>query len=271
MRFKSAHIEIMEDTAYKAGRALSRDFGEIENLQVSRKGAGDFVTSADKKSEKIIIRELQKAKPDYSILSEECGFIKGRSHEYCWIIDPIDGTNNFMHSMPFFCISIALEKKISPMKKEIVAGLVYAPVLNECFYASKNEGAFLGNRRITVSSRSKLETCMLSAHLSHREEKSTDEDVAAMLSVGTNSRIMGAAALELAYVAAGKFDGTWHRNLKQWDIAAGILLVQEAKGIVTDIWGGSKMMETGSIIATNGNIDSLITNKISKCYKKQKG
>jgi len=263
---KSNIIKIMEDAAVKASRGLVRDFGEIENLQVSRKGVGDFVTSADLRSERTIIRELEKAREHYSILSEESGYTEGSDKEYCWIIDPLDGTKNFMHGIPYFCITIALEKKISEVKKEVIAAVTYAPISNELFWAEKGEGAYAGSRRVTVSNRDSFEGGLFSSYPWHRRngENSIESACKEISARSGNVRVIGSAALELAYVAAGKIDGFWHDSLKTWDMAAGILLVKEARGIVSDISNGSKMMETGSIIATNSALDQDVRSVIKK-------
>jgi len=263
---KSNLIKIMEAAAIKASRGLVRDFGEVENLQVSRKGVGDFVTSADLRSERVLMRELEKAREGYSILSEESGFTQGTDDEYCWIIDPLDGTTNFMHGIPYFCVTIALEKKISDVKKEIVAGVTYAPISNEMFWAEKGEGAFAGDRRITVSIRDSFEGGMFSSYPWHKRngENNIEPACREISNRAGNVRVIGSAALELAYVAAGKIDGFWHDSLKSWDMAAGILLVKEARGIVSDISNGDKMLDSGSIIATNASIDQDVRSVIKK-------
>jgi myo-inositol-1(or 4)-monophosphatase len=255
----SSYAKILETAALKAGRYLARDFGEIENLQVSKKGPGNFVTSADLKSEKILIEELQKAKPDFGFLTEETGEIKGKDSKFRFIIDPIDGTTNFMHGLPHFCISLALEQIISPTKSEIIAGCIYAPILDELYSAEKGQGAYVNNRRLSVSSRKNLEDCMVVGTISSRDESVKQFDLKNFDTLKTHHRFFGSAALDLAYVAAGKFDALWHKNLKPWDIAAGILLVREARGMVTELDGGSQMLENGNILATNSEVhDSLL-------------
>ena len=201
----------------KAAKTLIRDFGEIEKLQVSVKGPGDFVTTCDKKVEKILIDELQKARPDYSILSEEIGEINN-DESFRWIIDPIDGTANFLHGIPHFAICIALQSN-----HEIISGLIFDPIKDEMFFAEKNKGAFLNNQRLRVSKKNSLDECIFSSN--HEGVKFSN----------LNMRYGGCAALDLAYVASGRHDGFFHNKINIWDIAAGALMVREAGGIVNDI------------------------------------
>ena len=237
----------------KASKILIRDFGEIENLQTSLKGPGDFVTISDKKVEKILIEELQKARPDYSILSEEIGKITN-DESFKWIIDPIDGTANFLHGIPHFAISIGLEHN-----EEIICGIIYDPIKDEMFIAEKGKGSYLNNQRIRVSSRSKLENCII--FTGGPKHKSKDRDLAIeeykkfSLETFIPIRKMGSAALDLAYVAAGRCDGFWQRNLHYWDIAAGIILIREAGGFVTDFHGENRYLENKTILATNSRIN----------------
>ena len=218
-----------------ASKILIRDFGEIENLQVSLKGPGDFVTASDKKVEKILIEELQKARPDYSIISEEAGHIKN-DESFKWIIDPIDGTANFLHGIPHFATSVGLEKE-----GEIVCGIIYDPIKDEMFVAEKGNGSYLNNQRMRVSSRSKLEDSII--FTGGPKRGATDYDLSLeeynkfSLALKAPIRKMGSAALDMAYVAAGRCDGFWQRNLNYWDIAAGIILIREAGGYVADIEG----------------------------------
>ena len=201
----------------KASKILIRDFGELENLQVSKKGPKDFVTNSDKKTEKVLINELTKNKKKYSILSEEIGFIKNDDNDYVWVIDPIDGTTNFLHGIPHFCISIGLK-----FKDEIISGIIFDPIKNEIFYAEKNQGAFFNNHRIRVSKRKNLDECLFATNKN------------GLLSTDLNARIFGSAALDLAYVASGRIDGYFQNGLNLWDIAAGTLIVKEAGGIVNN-------------------------------------
>ena len=214
----SPNLNIMIKAAEKASKILIRDFGEVEKLQVSIKGPADFVTNSDKKVEKILIEELNKAKKNYSILSEEIGKIENSDKDNFWIIDPIDGTTNFLHGVPHFAISIALRNK-----NEIISGLIYDPIKNEMFYAEKDNGAFLNNQRIRVSSKKSLNECLFASG-GKKEIKSK-----------LNIRKSGSAALDLAYVASGRFDGYFQNELNLWDIAAGLILVKEAGGKINNL------------------------------------
>ena len=208
----------MIKAAEKASKSVIRDFGEVEKLQVSKKGPIDFVTKTDKNVEKILIEELSKAKKNYSFLSEEIGSIENKDKDNVWIIDPIDGTTNFLHGIPHFAICIALE-----CKKEIISGLIFDPIKDEMFYAEKNKGAFLNNHRLRVSNKSLIEDCLFSSN--HEGVKYSD----------LNMRYSGCAALDLAYVAAGRLDGFFHNKINLWDVASGAIMVAEAGGIVNDI------------------------------------
>lgn len=264
------HLRQMEDALLKAGRYLARDYGEVENLQVSRKGSGSFVTSADLKAEKIIVEELRESFPDYPIVSEEAGLIKAEKEgsKYTFILDPIDGTTNFMHGLPFFCISLALQETLPNGKKEIVEAAVYTPIFDEMYVAVKGEGAKVNNKRLKVSARNKLEDGIFAAYLAKYDKKQRACDQAALNSATLHTRILGSAALELCFVAAGKLEGMWHWGLKPWDIAAGSLIVKEARGMVSEIDGGDDYLTTGSIIATNSEIFETIRKKIQPCYLK---
>ncbi len=214
----SSNLNIMIKAAEKASKPLIRDFGEVEKLQVSVKGPSDFVTNTDKKVEKILIEELNKSKKNYSILSEEIGKIENSDKDNLWIIDPIDGTTNFLHGIPHFAISIALMNK-----NEIISGLIYDPIKNEMFYAEKDNGAYLNNRRIRVSNKKKINECLFATGGQIEIESKL------------NVRKSGSAALDLAYVASGRFDGYFQNKLNIWDIGAGLILVLEAGGKINDI------------------------------------
>ena len=214
----SANLNIMIKASEKASKILIRDFGEVEKLQISVKGPSDFVSNADTKAEKIIINELTKAKKNYSILSEECGSIVNSDSENIWIIDPIDGTTNFLHGVPHFAISIALKSN-----NEIISGLIYDPIKDEMFYAEKDNGAFFNNQRIKVSKKKDLEACLFGTGGKEKTE------------VDLITRKSGSAALDMAYVAAGRYDGYFQNNLNLWDIAAGVIMVKEAGGIINEI------------------------------------
>ena len=218
MQSISANLNVMIKAAEKASRALIRDFGEIEKLQVSIKGPADFVSNADLKAEKIIIEELKKARPYYSIISEEDGSENNKDKEHTWIIDPIDGTTNFLHGVPHFAISIALK-----YGNEIISGLIYDPIKDEMFYAEKDSGAFFNNQRIRVSKKKELNSCLFATGGVAKNE------------VDLPLRKSGSAALDIAYVAAGRYDGYFQNDLNLWDIAAGIILVKEAGGMINEI------------------------------------
>ena len=211
-------LNIMIKATEKASKIIIRDFGEIENLQVKKKGPKDFVTKTDKRVEKILIEELEKSKKNFSFITEETGIINNSDSDNCWIIDPIDGTTNFLHGIPHFAISLALKNK-----NEIISGLIFDPIKNEMFYAEKNAGSFFNNRRIRVSKKNELEDCLFATN----HEGSIKSKL--------NLRYTGCAALDLAYVASGRFDGYFHNKINIWDIAAGILIVKEAGGKVSDI------------------------------------
>ena len=243
----------MVNACRKASKTLIRDFGEVEKLQVSPKGPGDFVSASDKKVEKILIEELQKAKPNYSILSEEIGEIKN-DESFKWIIDPIDGTSNFLHGIPHFCISIGLEHN-----NEIISGIIYDPIKDEMFTAEKGNGSYINNQRMRVSSRSKLKDCIIFTggpkHGSENSSLSLDEYLKFSSQVFIPIRKLGSGALDMAYVAAGRCDGFWSRNLNYWDIAAGIILVKEAGGFVTDFNGENGYIKNKTILVTNSKIN----------------
>ena len=213
----SANLNIMIKASEKASKVLIRDFGELEKLQVSKKGPTDFVTNSDIKAEKIIIEELKKARPNYSIISEENGIEKNKDKSNTWIIDPIDGTINFLHGIPHFAISIALQ-----FNNEIVSGLIFDPIKNELFYAEKNNGAFFNNQRIRVSKKNNINECLFALGKIKNEPDLI-------------YRRSGCAALDMAYVASGRYDGYFQNNLNLWDIAAGIIIIKEAGGIINDI------------------------------------
>ena len=257
MKLSSANINVLVKACRKASKILIRDFGEVEKLQVSLKGPGDFVTIADKKVEKILIDDLQKARPNYSILSEEIGLIKN-DEEFKWIIDPIDGTANFLHGIPHFGISIGLEHN-----KEIICGIIFDPIKDEMFTAEKANGSYLNNQRMRVSARSKLKDCIIFTggprYTAKNRNESLEEYKKFSSKVLTPIRKMGSAALDMAYVAAGRCDGFCQRNLNYWDIAAGIIIVKEAGGFIKDFNGGSKYIENETILVTNSKIyDEMI-------------
>ena len=239
----SANLNIMIKASEKASKVLIRDFGELEKLQVSKKGPHDFVTNSDIKTEKIIIDELNKGRPNYSIISEENGIEKNKDTKNTWVIDPIDGTINFLHGLPHFAISIALKNN-----DEIISGLIFDPIKNEMFYAEKNNGAYFNNHRIRVSKKNDIDECLFATG-----NKITEK-------IDLTIRKTGSAALDMAYVAAGRFDGFFQNNLNLWDIAAGIILVKEAGGIMNDI--NLSEYKNLNVIASSSNIEAKLTKKL---------
>ncbi len=254
MKLNSANINVMVKACRKASKILIRDFGEIENLQVSLKGPGDFVSASDKKVEKILIEELQKARPNYSILSEETGEINN-DKSFRWIIDPIDGTSNFLHGIPHFAISIGLEHN-----KEIISGIIYDPIKDEMFSAEKGNGSYVNNQRMRVSSRTKLKDCMIFTggpkFISADRELALEEYKKFSSKLPIPIRKLGSGSLDMAYVAAGRCDGFWSRDLNYWDIAAGIILVKEAGGFVTDFKGNNEYIQNKTLLASNSKINN---------------
>ena len=251
MPYLSPALNVMVAAARKAGRALIRDFGELENLQVSKKGPADFVTSADQRTERVLIEELSRTRPGYGFLVEEQGAIDGPDKSHRFIIDPIDGTTNFMHGVPQFAISIALERE-----GQLVSALVFNPVTAELYMAEKGHGAYLNDRRLRVAARKNLSEILVASGAPFMGKDGRHEFLAeldAILSSTAGMRRFGAASLDLASVAAGRFDAFWERDLKAWDVAAGILLVREAGGTVSDLEGRDNAM-SGNILATNEHL-----------------
>ena len=246
---RSALLNVMVGAATKAARALKRDFGEVENLQVSRKGPADFVSAADHRAEEIIRTELERARPDYGFLMEESGETRGRDPQHRWIVDPLDGTTNFLHGIPQFAISIALERQ-----GRLSAALVYNPITDELFTAERGGGAFLNDRRLRVAARTSMADAVIGTGMPFMGRGDRDRymaELAGLIPAVAGVRRFGAAALDLAWVAAGRFDGFWERGLHAWDMAAGILLIREAGGYVTDLDGGEAILERGHIVAGN--------------------
>jgi myo-inositol-1(or 4)-monophosphatase len=245
-------MNVMIKAARRAGRSLMRDFGEVEHLQVSSKGPGDFVSKADIKAESIIREELTEARPNYGWLAEESAEIAGADPTRRWIVDPLDGTTNFLHGLPHWAISIALEHK-----GEIVAAVIFNPAGEELFAAEKGAGAWLNDRRLRVSGRRDMIEMIFATGLpfgGRKDLPETLQDLARILPVCAGVRRWGAASLDLAYVAAGRYDGFWERNLKPWDMAAGLLMVKEAGGFTTSMYEAGNPIEDGSVIATNANV-----------------
>ena len=252
MPHASTLITIMVNTARKAARGLSRDFGEAQALQVTRKGVADFVTRADLKAEQEIFESLSTSRPKYGFVMEERGEIEGSDNSNRWIVDPLDGTTNFIHGLPHFAISIGLERDRQPY-----AGVIYNPVTDELFWAEKGEGAYLNDRRIRVTKRSELSESLFACGLPFAGREGRKEALAEterVLEKTSGVRRYGAAALDLAYVAAGRYDAFWERDLNIWDVAAGAAIVREAGGFIIEIDGGKNFMSGGSILASNPEI-----------------
>jgi myo-inositol-1(or 4)-monophosphatase len=262
MRLNSPQINLITRACMKASRSLIRDFGEIENLQVSSKGPGDFVTSADRRTEKIIIEELQKAHPEYGILTEEAGFINKSNVKNRWIIDPIDGTMNFLNGVPQFAISIGYEED-----NEIKCGAIFNPIMNEMFCAEKGNGAYLNNSRIRVSNKKKIKDALLVTGGPKGASKIKEKIFSEYINVSnnvSNVRKFGSAALDMAYVACGRFDGYWQRELNYWDIAAGIVILKEAGGFVDFFDDDPKLPIKKNVLASNSNIHDELNKLINK-------
>lgn len=248
----SALMNVMVAAARKAARSLVRDFGEVEQLQVSIKGPGNFVTAADHRAEDIIFNELSRARHGYGFLMEERGEVAGADKSHRWIVDPLDGTTNFLHSIPLFAISIALERE-----GQLVAGVIYNPIMDELYTAEKGKGAFLNDRRLRVAARRTLQDSVVTAGIPHRgrggHARYIAECSAAMREV-SGIRRTGSACMDLAWTAAGRFDAYWEHGIKPWDMAAGIVLMREAGGMTSDLTGGQAMFESGGIAAGNSYV-----------------
>lgn len=257
----SSLITIMEKAARKAGPRLRRDFNEVDALQVSRKGPADFVSAADRQAEATIREVLMQARPDWGYVMEEIGEKQGENPRFRWIVDPLDGTTNFLHGVPHFAISIAVEDS-----GEIVAGLVYQPLTDESFWAEKGKGAWLQDRRLRVSARRDLADSLIATGVpffGHGDYPQFNKILNAVAPEVAGIRRFGSAALDLAWVAAGRYDGFWESDLKIWDVAAGVLLVREAGGFVTDFRGADRALERGEIIAANDAIHSRLHRLVS--------
>jgi myo-inositol-1(or 4)-monophosphatase len=245
----SALMNVMLGAARKAGRSLARDFGEVEQLQVSLKGPANFVSAADHRAEEILHAELTRARPGYGLLMEERGDIAGADRTHRFIVDPLDGTTNFLHGIPHFAVSVALERE-----GELVAGLIFNPVSHETFSAERGKGAFLNDRRVRVAARSDLSASIIGTGIPHSGRPSHEpflSELRTVMAASAGVRRLGAASLDLAWTAAGRLDGFWERNLKAWDIAAGIVVLREAGGFVTDADGKDRMLANGSVVAGN--------------------
>jgi myo-inositol-1(or 4)-monophosphatase len=261
----SAILNVMIKAAYRAGRSLKRDLGEVENLQVSLKGPRNFVTAADRRAEDIVREELAKARPDYGFLGEEGGARTGADKSHRWIVDPLDGTTNFLHGIPHFAVSIALERNGA-----IVAALTYNPANDELYVAERGKGAFLNDRRIRVAARQRLADAVVACGLPHYGRGDLElgrHEIAAAQQNYAGLRRFGAATLDLAWVAAGRFDAFWERDLSPWDLAAGILLVREAGGFVSDLDGGDAVLSKGTVAAGNDTMHRELLRLIKEAGK----
>jgi myo-inositol-1(or 4)-monophosphatase len=256
---RSANIHVMVQAAHKAARHLVRDFGEVEHLQVSIKGPGDFVSAADRRAEQILREELSRARPGFAFLLEESGAIGGEETDHRWIVDPLDGTTNFLHAMPHFAISIALERR-----GELVAGVVYDPIKDEMFCAEKGAGAYLNDRRLRVSRRSELSSCLIGTGIPVLDwpgrAKGFLPQLERISDYVAGIRRLGTASLDLAYVASGRLDGFWEYGLKPWDMAAGIVLIREAGGLVGRLEGDDELLDPpGTLVAGNPAVFAQLT------------
>ena len=257
---QSALLKVMSDAARKAARGLNRDFGELSELQVSRKAPADFVSAADIKAEQTLFEALEKARPGYSFLGEERGLVEGTDKTHTWIVDPLDGTTNFLHAIPHFAINIALERE-----GVVVAAVTYNPVTNELFWAEKGKGCFVNDKRLRVAGRKHLDESVLGTgipFLGHGQHARFLKELHQISQRVAGVRRFGAASLDLAYVAAGRLDGFWERDLKPWDMAAGVLMITEAGGKVTNADGGDDIMGSGSICAANLELHPLLVEKL---------
>jgi len=257
----SANVNLMIKAARAAGRSLQKDFREVENLQVSMKGAGDFVSKADIMAEEIIHEQLTEARPTYGWVGEESKAVDGQDPTRRWIVDPLDGTTNFLHGMPHWAVSIALEHK-----GEVVAGVVYDPTKDEMFFAEKGQGAWMNESRLRVSGRRRMIECVFATGLpfaGRADLPDTLQDLARILPTCAGVRRWGSAALDLTYVAAGRYDGFWERSLKSWDMAAGLVIVREAGGLVEPLKKGDNILEDGEVICAN----DLIFDQFSKVIR----
>jgi len=267
MAVRSALINVMTAAALKAARGIIRDFGEVEQLQVSVKGPGDFVTQADLRAEKILRAELARARPGYGFLMEESGSTPGSDARHRWIVDPLDGTTNFLHGIPQFCISIGLQRD-----GDIVAGVIYEPIRDEMFWTEKGQGAFVNDRRLRVSARRQLSQCVIATGIptirGNIDHELYMRTLAAVMGATAGVRRFGAAALDLAYVAAGRVDGFWEFGLQPWDMAAGVLLIREAGGYVSGLRDGRHdVMATGDVVAANDHLHLSLTALLKDAMK----
>ena len=264
----SPHLTVMANAAQKASKRLLRDFSEVEQLQVSIKGPSDFVSQADFRAEATLKEELTKARPGYSFLMEESGASGSDNWTWRWVVDPLDGTTNFLHGMPHWCISIGLERRLPDGTSEMHAGLIYAPAVDEMFWAEKGSGAFMNERRLRVSARREMSEAVFAtgipfAAVSTSRRQAFSRTLATLMPQVAGVRRFGAAALDLAWVAHGRFDGYWELGIKPWDIAAGLLLVREAGGYATDVGDGDSLA-TGNIVAGNPHLHAKLRTVVAE-------
>lgn len=257
---QSALIQVMVASVRKACKGIARDFGEVTELQVSRKGPGDFVTAADTRIEGVLLEELTRVRPGYGFMGEEQGVIAGTDKSHTWIVDPIDGTTNFMHGIPYFSCTVALERD-----GEIVAGVTFNPILNDLYWAEKGKGAYHNDRRLRVSARKSLDDSLIATGLPFIGKPGHAQalkELHQIMQRTSGIRRMGACSLDLAYVASGQYDGYWERGLKPWDMAAGLLLISEAGGKVTSLDSEDSPMNSGDLIAANQDLYPLLLEKL---------
>ena len=259
---RSALLNVMVDAVRKAGRSLTRDFGEVENLQVSHKGPADFVSAADRKAEQILRDELLRVRPTWGFLGEETGTTEGSDPSHRWIVDPLDGTTNFLHGIPIFAISVAVERA-----GQLIAGVVYNPIMDELYVAERGAGAYVNDRRLRVAARHDLKECVIGTgipFLGHGDHPRFQRQMARVMGEVAGIRRCGAASIDLAWVASGRLDGFWEAPLKPWDMAAGIVLIREAGGFVSDFDGRDRILETGSIVAGNENVHRRLSKLLAE-------
>lgn len=265
MALRSPLFNIIDKAARRAARSLLKDFDEVDRLNITRKGPADFVSQADKNAERLIIEELQKARPNYSFLAEETGETVGKDTSNCWIIDPLDGTTNFLHGLPHFAISIALERD-----GQLHAGMIYDPVKDEMFYAEKGSGAYLNDRRLRIPAKRSIDQAIFATGIpfyGHGDHGLFAAQLRQVMAVSAGVRRFGAAALDLAYVAAGRYDGYWEKNINAWDMAAGVLIVKEAGGFVRDYQDGNDMLKRGEVICGNDHMLKALQTLLAKAKK----
>lgn len=265
MAIRSPLVNVMVAAAMKAARGLRRDFNEVENLQVSKKGPADFVSEADRRAEQILFEELSRVRPGFGFLMEERGVIAGAEEGARWIVDPLDGTTNFLHGVPHWAISIAAEER-----GELVAAVIYDPLSEELFWADRGKGAYVNENRLRVSARGRMSEALIATGIPFRGKDGHEQfvvEMAAVMGEVAGIRRYGSAALDLAWLAAGRYDGFWESHLGIWDMAAGILLVREAGGFVTDLDGGRRIFETGGILAANDQLHRPLGQLLGKARK----